>query len=188
VVTDPQGTEEVEGGIEAELVRQMLIDTIFLGITSCSCHVKLECRPNSLEIVQCCINPPAGCWQSFVVLQDVLSISGKWQPFTQALYVSHVLPEAPLYQNYSVFEAQHSPAVKESTRTDLHPCTRFVNTSAACLACIGAVPWNGLPTCQVLMMFVNVLQGSMNSMRALYQLAGSRSACAESLNLAFQPS
>jgi len=43
VVTDPQDTEEVEGGMEAELVWDLLTDVNLLDVTSCSCHVKLEC-------------------------------------------------------------------------------------------------------------------------------------------------
>ena len=42
-VTHPQDTEEVEAGMEAELVWDMLTDTNPLDVTSCSCHVKLEC-------------------------------------------------------------------------------------------------------------------------------------------------
>ena len=43
VVTDPEGTEEVERGMEAELVCDMLIYTKLLGVTLCDRHVKLEC-------------------------------------------------------------------------------------------------------------------------------------------------
>ncbi len=102
--------------------------------------------------------------------------------------MSHVLPEAPLYQSYGVSQVHDSPAVTESTLTDINLCTKFVNTAAAYLACKGAVPWNGLPTTQICIMFVNLLQGWLHSIRALYKLAGNRSACAELLKLAFQPS
>ena len=88
--------------------------------------------------------------------------------------MSHVLPEALLYQTYGVSEVDDLFALR-STLRDMHLCTVLVNTCAAFLACFGAMPWNELPTDQVRMVFANVLQGSMNSMRALFKVAGSGS-------------
>ena len=88
-----------------------------------------------------------------------------------------MLPEAILYQSYGVSEVDDLFAVR-STLSDMHLCTMLVNTRAAFSACFGAMPWNELPTDQVRMVFANVLQGSMNSMRALFKVAGSGSTSA----------
>ena len=42
VVTDPQGEEEVEAGMEAEPVCNSWTDKFLLEVMLCSCHVKLE--------------------------------------------------------------------------------------------------------------------------------------------------